>query len=116
MGTPRRTSQTGSTKMQYPVDPHRTVPMKEVVFPADDGSFPAFAEPGSVDKETFGPDFWLISCPGCGYVSGLRVGNPKPNKEGAFAIIDDGTLHPTIKCVACCAWHGYLTKKVFKPC
>jgi hypothetical protein len=99
-----------------PVDPQRTCPMVEVVFPEEDGSFPSFAEPGKVDKTSFAPNFWLISCPGCGYVSGMRCGNPKPEKTPSWLVVNDQTLYPSINCVGCCAWHGYLTDGVFRPC
>lgn len=99
-----------------PVDPQRSVAMVEVEFPQEDGSFPSFSEPGKVDKTSFGPDFWLIACPGCGYVSGMRCGNPKPEKSPSWEIVNATTLKPSINCVGCCAWHGYLTDGVFKPC
>ena len=83
------------------------------VFVLSDGSYPDYAEPGSF--EIVSNDLMIIACPGCGRVSGMKVGYPKPcgspsweNTGGAVP-----TLRPSINCVGCCGWHGHLTDGVF---
>lgn len=96
-------------------DKTRTCRLIHVRF-ENNGSFPEFAEPGAVDKVSFAPDFWLVACPGCGHISAMRVGDPKPEETPSWRRIDDDTLKPSINCTGCCGWHGYLTYGNFKPC
>lgn len=108
--------------MQKPtLDRKRTdLPATMATFEPADGCFPEYAAPGSVelrhDAQTL-----MMACPGCGRVSGMSVGNPKPpNGNGATWLMTGGfpliTLSPSINCVGCCGWHGYLTGGVFRSC
>jgi hypothetical protein len=61
----------------------------------------------------------IMNCPGCGKTGGMTVykpNTPKPpspswemNGEG-----ENITLKPSINCVGCCGWHGYLTNGEYK--
>mgnify|MGYP007089154836 CR=1 FL=1 len=61
-----------------------------------------------------------FSCPGCGRFGAIQAGSPKPADRPSWLIeqgtLDDPaslTLSPSINCVGCCGWHGYLRKGVF---
>lgn len=65
----------------------------------------------------------VFACPGCGQVGGIRVGEDKPEPSPSWKIEfgkrEDATsltLSPSINCVGCCGWHGYLTAGVFRSC
>ena len=70
-----------------------------------------------------GPPVLVFACPGCGQVGGIRVGEDKPEPSPSWKI-ESGkredaaslTLSPSINCVGCCGWHGYLTAGVFRSC
>lgn len=62
----------------------------------------------------------VMACPGCGRVSGMRVGlGAKPADSPSWRL--DGnpddpktwTLSPSIHCKGCCGWHGYLKNGVY---
>ena len=60
-----------------------------------------------------------LGCPGCGHVSGMRVGNPKPPHSPSWEMSGEMptiTLSPSINCVGCCGWHGWLRNGVFESC
>lgn len=64
-----------------------------------------------------------FACPGCGQLGSIRAGNPKPAETPSWDIVsgtvDDVTtltLSPSINCVGCCGWHGYLKNGVFESC
>lgn len=99
------------------VDPKRTgVKAKRTVFDLVDGLFPDYAEPGAYELRD---GHMMLSCPGCGRVSGMSVGNPKPVKSPSWLLMGDPntpTLAPSINCVGCCGWHGYLTDGVYASC
>lgn len=66
------------------------------------------------------PDRLMFTCPGCGQWGGVRATEP-PKRQNAWVIVagnlDDAstlTLQPSIHCVGCCGWHGYLTDGVFR--
>lgn len=70
-------------------------------------------------------DHLLFNCPGCGRAGAIRAAHPKPdNGNGATWDITGGslgdvttlTLHPSINCVGCCGWHGWLRNGVFESC
>ncbi len=100
------------------VDVKRTnLPATAVVFPLDDGFLPDFAAPGSIELSA--PDFLLLACPGCGHVSGMRVGSVKPAQSPSWEMHGGSpllTLSPSINCTGCCGWHGYLKAGVFESC
>lgn len=55
----------------------------------------------------------ILNCPGCGDRSAMAVysGVPKPPSP-SWEISGEGdkiTLKPSINCVGCCKWHGWLT-------
>jgi Family of unknown function (DUF6527) len=61
-----------------------------------------------------------FACPGCGDFSAIRVGFPKPSESPSWQMdsgdLDDVThlyLSPSINCIGCCGWHGYLRDGVF---
>lgn len=99
-----------------PVDVKRTVPAKRLVFPREP-HWPERAEPGAY--EIYQPTVWLVACPGCGDVSAMTVGYPKPADRPSWELTgtdDAPTLTPSVNCTGCCGWHGYLTAGVFRPC
>lgn len=104
-----------------PVDPRRTCP----AVPAT----PDDLAPGSEEYTTpglaraLGGDHLLFACPGCGRPGAIRAGRPKPVDRpsweivsGAIAEVTTLTLAPSIHCVGCCGWHGYLTAGTFISC
>lgn len=61
-----------------------------------------------------------FACPGCGQWGGIRIGHPKPTETPSWDIVagttDDPTtltVSPSIHCVGCCGWHGYLRNGEF---
>jgi len=83
-----------------------------------------YLRPGStfVDRDGTYKDHLLFACPGCGRMGAIRTysGEKKP---GAWKIeagsLDDPkslTLSPSINCVGCCGWHGYLRNGVYVSC
>lgn len=64
----------------------------------------------------------VVACPGCGRVSGMAVygpGEPKqesPSWELTHPINepDKWTLSPSVNCVGCCGWHGWLKEGTFQ--
>jgi hypothetical protein len=99
------------------VDPKRTgVKALRTVFSLEDGCYPDYAEPGVYE---LADGLMLLACPGCGHVSGMRVGNPKPTQSPSWQLTGDPnapTCQPSINCVGCCKWHGWLKAGVFESC
>jgi len=105
------------------LDPRRTV--KAVQVPNDDQRLQPgeseITEPGLARR--LDSDHLLFSCPGCGRPGAIRAGNPKsgdpPSWDVTGGSLDDVTmltLAPSIHCVGCCGWHGFLQNGVFKSC
>lgn len=105
------------------VDPKRTCEAVQVA--ADDPRLlpgeSEFTDPGLARR--LGADHLLFSCPGCGRPGAIRASHPKsgdpPSWDVTGGTLDDVTgltLHPSINCVGCCGWHGWLTAGVFKSC
>lgn len=103
--------------MKLPVDPKRTgvkaVLIEEFVFDA---------EPGQCQWKPDEPKLYF-ACPGCGAWGGVRIGHPKPEKSPSWDIVSGMpedpsalTLAPSINCIGCCGWHGYLKNGVFESC
>jgi hypothetical protein len=64
-----------------------------------------------------------FACPGCGRWGGVIAGHPKPPVKPSWDIIGGKlsdpttlTLSPSIHCIGCCGWHGYLKNGVFESC
>ncbi len=64
-----------------------------------------------------------FTCPGCGQFGSVRAASIKPAEGPSWKIetgsLDDPTtltLSPSINCVGCCGWHGYLRNGVFESC
>lgn len=69
------------------------------------------------------PGRLLFGCPGCGRFGSIVVSSPKnpisPSWDLVSGNLDDPkslTIAPSINCVGCCGWHGYLRNGVFEPC
>lgn len=95
----------------------RTCPA--VYFNWKEADYPENSEPGSTCRHTY--DRLAFSCPGCGRWGSIRVGSPKPEESPSWAILEGSvddpatlSLSPSINCVGCCGWHGYLTQGVYK--
>lgn len=99
------------------VDPKRTgLRAKRTVFDLVAGNYPDYASPGEYELHD---GLLLLACPGCGHVSGMRVGDPKPPRSPSWLLNGDPnapTCSPSINCVGCCGWHGYLRNGVFELC
>ncbi len=104
------------------VDPRRTgLKAVPTVFVPDkeEGLYAEYAEPGWFELRVGEKGtLMMLACPGCGRVSGMTVGNPKPdNGNGATWLLtgpaESPTLHPSVNCVGCCGWHGWLKNGVF---
>lgn len=87
-----------------------------------ENDYPEYGEPGASCRHTEDGHF-IFACPGCGRFGGIRTGSPKPSESPSWGItegsVDDPTslsLTPSINCVGCCGWHGYLTKGIYKSC
>lgn len=73
---------------------------------------------GVWDAET---DCLFFACPGCGKVGAVRVGmKEKPARSPSWQLMEGDpvnpsswSLMPSIHCIGCCGWHGWLTKGVF---
>lgn len=106
--------------MRPATDPKRTgVRATPTTLLTDDG-YPSHAEPGAFELHP-GDRVLALACPGCGHVSGMAVGNPKPPNENGATWLMTGvppaiTLSPSINCVGCCGWHGWLRDGVFHSC
>ena len=56
----------------------------------------------------------MLKCPGCGQDSGMHCrtpGTPHPPDRQSWELSglpDAPTMHPSINCVGCCGWHGWL--------
>jgi hypothetical protein len=105
------------------VDPRRTdLKARRVESLWDpEGGYLEFTEPGTYTLGERAEQLLVLACPGCGRVSGMTVGDPKPdNRNGATWLLtgpaDAPTLQPSINCVGCCKWHGWLTAGVFRSC
>jgi hypothetical protein len=68
--------------------------------------------------------FWF-ACPGCGMVGGITIGlEEKPDLPPSWLLtpqstksdITTWTLTPSIHCIGCCGWHGYLREGKFVSC
>ena len=102
--------------MKLAVDAKRTnLKATPTVFDSDEG-FPEFAEPGSFEIRK---GMVMMACPGCGRLSGMTAGYPKPGRSPSWEISgppEAPTFSPSINCVGCCGWHGYLQNGVFNSC
>jgi hypothetical protein len=99
------------------VDPKRTNLVAKAAHFSDQDGYQRYAEPGEMELMENGT--LILACPGCGWVSGMRVGNPKPVKSPSWLMTGDIpllTLSPSINCISCCGWHGYLKNGVFESC
>ena len=81
-----------------------------------DGGFVEYAQPGDISPEQPAPGYLMLACPGCGRVSGMRVGDSAGLGSPSWLFTAGPTLHPSINCVGCCGWHGWLTNGVFHSC
>lgn len=64
----------------------------------------------------------MLKCPGCGREGGMHARNsgvPHPTDRQSWEISglpDAITLKPSINCVGCCGWHGWLTNGQYAKC
>ena len=95
-------------------DPKRTVKAKNVTF--EDTQ--EIGNPGDSEGH---PTILRFACPGCGKVGGIGISHPKQKHTWAIESGDPLnpetlTLSPSIHCVGCCQWHGYLRNGVYESC
>lgn len=79
--------------------------------------FDEVIEPGAV--AIVGDSKLAMACPGCGRLAQMRVGNPKPADSPSWLMTGNLpliTLQPSVNCVGCCGWHGYLRNGVYEAC
>lgn len=104
--------------MRPATDPKRTgLKAVPTTLLTDDG-YPSHAEPGAFELHP-GDRVLALACPGCGYVSGISVGDPKPAQSPSWHLTGDRSapnLSPSVNCVGCCGWHGWLKNGVFESC
>lgn len=61
----------------------------------------------------------LVKCPGCGDESAMHLrppGSPHPDDSQSWEASgtpDKLTFSPSVNCVGCCGWHGWLKDGVF---
>lgn len=103
--------------MRPEVDNTRTgLKATPTVFELEDDLFPDYGVPGSFEMRD---GHMMLACPGCGRVSGMRVGSPKPADSPSWELFgtpEEPTLNPSVNCVGCCGWHGWLKSGVFVVC
>ena len=102
-------------------DPKRTVAATTLAEYPDAETLPGacYVPPA----EGWSPESFCFACPGCAQFGHIRIGNPKPDRSPSWKI-EKGhrqdpaslTLTPSIHCISCCGWHGYLTDGVFTSC
>jgi cytochrome c1 len=121
----------GDLAMNRPAADHkRTVPLAKIDEPPhwEDG------EPGGAFLRHFqdGTTCLFFRCPGCGKMGHIRIDNPKPADSPSWDVVSPPvqktahgladfdlsqlTLSPSIRCIGCCGWHGYLRNGVFESC
>lgn len=69
-----------------------------------------------VEKQTEGATggHIMLKCPGCGEASGMHCREPgtlhPPDQESweLSGLPNAATMSPSINCVGCCGWHGWL--------
>lgn len=104
------------------LDPKRTVKATRT-----DEAWPegGYAVPGEVfiDTDETYKDHLLFACPGCGRMGSIRATHPKNVNGPSWDVVagkltepETLTLAPSINCVGCCKWHGYLKNGVFESC
>lgn len=105
-----------------PADPKRTVKATRTGEAWPDGEH---ALPGMcyIDSGATYKDHLLFACPGCGRMGAIRATHPKDVNGPSWDITAGSllepealTLSPSINCVGCCGWHGYLKNGVFESC
>lgn len=81
----------------------------------------ALTTPGLARR--YGNDLLMFACPGCGRTGSITATHPKSGPSPSWDIVSGSlddvttlTLHPSISCVGCCSWHGYLKNGVFESC
>ena len=102
--------------MKPAVDNRRTAKATNFDWKAAD--YPEYGEPGAC--QLFTKDQLIMACPGCGKFAPIRVGYSKPADSPSWAVVsgtlEDAqslTLSPSINCIGCCGWHGWLKNGVF---
>ena len=105
------------------VNPTRTIAATRTDDAWPEGGYTA---PGAVymDYKKAYQDLLLFACPGCGRMGSIRATHPKNlGGEQSWDIVEGGllepeklTLMPSINCVGCCRWHGWLKAGVFVSC
>lgn len=104
------------------VDPKRTIAISLTndAWPED-----GYTNPGAVyvDMDETYKDRLIFACPGCGRMGSIRATHPKDVNGPSWDIVSGRliepatlTLHPSINCVGCCGWHGWLRDGVFVSC
>lgn len=102
------------------VDPKRTV---KAFYREESDDW--YSEPGGVSRKSGSENFphtLIFACPGCGSNGSIPC-KPGPKEErswqitaGSLADVTTLTLAPSIHCVGCCGWHGFLKNGTFESC
>jgi predicted RNA-binding Zn-ribbon protein involved in translation (DUF1610 family) len=85
-----------------------------------DHDYNTYGQPGKACK--LHENLLHFACPGCGQYGSIRCGHPKPESPSwdiEVGTLEDPrtlTLSPSINCVGCCGWHGYLRSGRFEAC
>lgn len=104
------------------VNPTRTV---KATSTDEDWPEDGYTTPGAVfvDRGEVYKDHLCFACPGCGQMGSIRATHPKDVNGPSWDIVSGSlleptslTLSPSINCVGCCKWHGYLRAGVFESC
>lgn len=104
------------------IDPKRTCKAIQAKPDDPDIQYGHFAIGVEFGKARGGDRVLMFACPGCGKTGSIPAA-PSPKEPHAWEIVagslDDVTtlsLSPSIHCVGCCGWHGYLTAGEFRSC
>lgn len=111
-------------------DPKRSCKIQLFDF-GDTFNYGDVLEPGLAQAkymEEIEKDIWqcvlVFTCPGCGRFGQIMVGISVKPISGPSWLLQTGnrldastwSLMPSIHCVGCCGWHGYLKDGEFKSC
>jgi predicted RNA-binding Zn-ribbon protein involved in translation (DUF1610 family) len=103
------------------INPRREAKLIKVEFTEEQIYDKIVCEPGASQAQEKYEHTLIFACPGCGRVGSIRCTNPKEKgswliEAGSLQDLENLTLHPSINCIGCCQWHGYLKKGVYVPC
>lgn len=92
---------------------------KATYFSWKDHDYQEYGEPGQGSK--YVEHCYTFACPECGRFGSITCTNPKTSQSwlvesGSLDDVTALTLFPSIHCIGCCGWHGFLRNGEFQSC